>query len=72
MLYSELPVGAKFRFFRRGMLLTKVSKYTYTALTGHAEKSVPEAEVWPEEEGRLTSVARFARGLFHGRSRGIP
>jgi hypothetical protein len=50
MNFSELPVGAKFRFFRRGLLLTKASKNTYTALAGHPQKAAPDAEVLPEDE----------------------
>jgi hypothetical protein len=71
MQYSELPVGAKFRFFRHGMLLTKVSKYTYTAPTGHAEKSVPDAEVLPQDEGRFTTIARLARGSLSWHARRV-
>jgi len=48
--FSELPVGAKFRLFRRGLLLTKASKNTYTALAGHPQKAAPGAEVLPEDE----------------------
>ncbi|MDN8613985.1 hypothetical protein, partial [Variovorax ginsengisoli] len=50
MQFSELPVGAKFRFFRRGLLLTKASKSTYAALAGHAQKAALDAEVLPEDE----------------------
>jgi len=48
--FSELPVGAKFRLFRRGLLLTKASKNTYTALAGRAQKAAPDAQVLAEEE----------------------
>ena len=50
MIFAELPVGAKFRFLRRGLLLTHASKNNYTALAGRAQKAAPDAEVLPEEE----------------------
>ena len=56
MEFSELPVGAKFRFFRRGLLLTKASNKTYTALAAHERKALPEAEVLPEEEQPAPAV----------------
>jgi hypothetical protein len=62
MTFAELPGGAKFRFFRRGLLLTKASKNTYTALAGHAQKAAPDAELLPEkEDGRLSWLQALAR-----------
>ena len=44
MTFDELPVGAKFRFWRRGTLLTKASKSGYLApLYGREEKAAPDA-----------------------------
>ncbi|MDM0037325.1 hypothetical protein QTI33_34730 [Variovorax sp. J22P271] len=46
MTFSELPVGAEFRFWRRGTLLTKISESAYFAsLIGLQEEAAPDAEV---------------------------
>lgn len=50
MQFSELRVGAQFRFWRRGRLLTKTSKTTYTGETGEKKESAPDAEVRPEDD----------------------
>jgi hypothetical protein len=45
MTFAELPVGAKFRFFRRGTLLTKTSKGGYTTPGSAEQKTAPDVEV---------------------------
>ncbi|MDN8618767.1 hypothetical protein [Variovorax ginsengisoli] len=50
MQFSDLPVGAKFRFFRRGTLLTKTSEGGYTTPGADEQKAAPEVEVIPEED----------------------
>lgn len=50
MQFSELPVGAKFRFFRRGTLLTKTSEGGYTTPGADEQKAAPDVEVLAEEE----------------------
>jgi hypothetical protein len=50
MNFAELPVGAKFRFWRRGRLLTKTGKTTYTGETGEKKESAPDVEVRPEDD----------------------
>ena len=50
MQFSELPVGAKFRFFRRGTLLTKTSKSGYTTPGAAEQKAAPDVEVLAEED----------------------
>lgn len=51
MQFSELPVGAKFRFHRRGLLRTKVSKTEYTdELGAQKTRAVPDTIVRPEED----------------------
>jgi hypothetical protein len=51
MKFSELPVGARFRFFARGLLHEKVSGSSYSPLTGGTPSaSSPEANVLPEDE----------------------
>lgn len=51
MRFSDLPVGSKFRFFRRGNVLTKTSKGCYTApLALQEQKAAADAEVLPEDD----------------------
>ncbi|MDM0065006.1 hypothetical protein [Variovorax sp. J31P207] len=50
MQFSELPVGAKFRFFQRGTLLTKSSKGGYTTPGAAEQKAAPDVEVISEED----------------------
>lgn len=50
MQFSELPVSAKFRFFRRGTLLTKTSESGYSTPGADAQKAAPDVEVIPEED----------------------
>ena len=57
MTFAELPVGAKFRFFRRGTLLTKTSKGGYTTPGAAEQKAAPDVEVLAEEE-MLTPAPR--------------
>lgn len=59
MTFDELPVGAKFRFFRSGLLLTKASASTYTALASHGRKAAADVEVLAEED-MLTPGPRAA------------
>lgn len=51
MKFRELPVGATFRFFRRGLLLTKTSASTYASQQAGVrnQAAAPDAEVMPEE-----------------------
>ena len=57
MNFADLPVFAKFRFWRRGTLLTKTSKSAYTApSTGLEEKAAPDAEVLPEDDEAVPSI----------------
>ena len=50
MNFSELPEGAKFRFFHLGTLLTKTSKGGYTTPGAAEQKAAPDVEVFPEED----------------------
>lgn len=50
MQFADLPVGAKFRFWRRGRVLTKTGKSTYTGETGEKKQSAPDVEVRPEDD----------------------
>lgn len=51
MKFAELAIGAKFRFWSRGRLLTKTSKTGYTAdLTGEKAAAAADTEVRPEED----------------------
>ena len=59
MTFDELPVGAKFRFFRRGTLLTKTSKGGYATPGAGEQKAAPDVEVLAEEE-MLTPAPRAA------------
>lgn len=59
MQFSELPVGAKFRFFRRGTLLTKTSKGGYTTPGAAEQKAAGDVEVLAEED-MLTPAPRAA------------
>ncbi|MDM0030439.1 hypothetical protein [Variovorax saccharolyticus] len=57
MTFDELPVGAKFRLWRGGTLLTKASVGGYLApLYGQEEKAIPDAEVIPEDDGALSGA----------------
>ena len=50
MRFSELPTGARFRFFSRGLLHEKVSGSSYAPVTGGAAGvAKPDAEVQVEE-----------------------
>jgi hypothetical protein len=50
MKFRDLPVGASFRFFRRGLLLTKTSAKTYASeQAGMHQSAVPDSEVLPED-----------------------
>jgi hypothetical protein len=61
MNFSDLPVGARFRFFRRGLRLTKTSQGSYTTHPGAGEqKSGPDVEVLPEDKDALAPVPRAA------------
>ena len=59
MHFSVLPVGAKFRFFRRGTLLTKTSTGGYTTPGAAEQKAAPDVEVLAEED-MLTPAPRAA------------
>lgn len=50
MKFADLPVGAKFRFYRRGTLLTKTSKGGYTTPGAQEQSSAPDVEVLPLED----------------------
>lgn len=51
MKFAELAIGAKFRFWSRGRLLTKTSKTGYTAdLTGEKATAEQDTEVRPEDD----------------------
>ncbi|MDM0024060.1 hypothetical protein [Variovorax saccharolyticus] len=58
MTFDELPVGAKFRFFRRGMVLTKTSKGAYTRPGADEKKVEPDIAVLPEDENASTPIRR--------------
>lgn len=49
MKFRELPVGATFRFFMRGHLLTKTSSTTYASESVRSQAAKPDAEVIPED-----------------------
>ena len=50
MKFSDLPTGARFRFFSRGLLHTKLSGTSYAPVTGGAVGvAKPDAEVQVEE-----------------------
>lgn len=58
MTFAELPVGAKFRFFRRGTVLTKTSAGGY-ATTGAGEQNAsPDVAVLPEDEDAAVRIPR--------------
>lgn len=50
MQFSELTVGARFRFFRRGTLLTKSSESGYTTPGAGEQHAAPDVEVISEED----------------------
>ena len=50
MTFAELPVGAKFRFFRRGTLLTKTSEVGYTTPGAGEQKAAPDVDVLAEDD----------------------
>ena len=50
MKFSDLPVGAQFRFYLRGRLLTKTTKRGYTDPGGATHPADPDVEVQPEDE----------------------
>ncbi|MDM0085543.1 hypothetical protein QTI17_33625 [Variovorax sp. J31P179] len=50
MQFSELTVGARFRFFRRGLVLTKMAKDIYTGPDGEAQKTPADVEVLAEDD----------------------
>ena len=60
MTFAELPVGAKFRFFRRGTLLTKTSKGGYTTPGSAEQKTAPDVEVVAEDDMLTRREARRA------------
>ncbi|MGO4395269.1 hypothetical protein AB4Z46_28330 [Variovorax sp. M-6] len=60
MNFSELPLGAEFRFFRRGTLLTKTSKSGYTTPGAQEQKAAPDVEVLPEEDDALAPAPHAA------------
>jgi hypothetical protein len=48
--FHELPVGARFRFFRRGLLLTKTGDRTYASeQAGMHQAAAPDSGVLPED-----------------------
>ena len=50
MKFRGLPVGATFRFFRRGLLLTKTGDRTYASEQAGMHQAVdPDSEVLPED-----------------------
>jgi hypothetical protein len=49
--FRDLPVGTTFRFFRRGLLLTKTSASTYASeQAGMRQSADPDADVLPEDD----------------------
>jgi hypothetical protein len=62
--FHELPVGAHFRFFRRGLLLTKTGDRTYTYAPEQAgvqkQKVDPDASVLPEDEFAISGPPKEA------------
>lgn len=50
MQFCELLVGARFRFFQRGTLLTKSSRGGYTTPGAAEQKATPDVEVISEED----------------------
>jgi hypothetical protein len=48
--FHELPVGASFRFLRRGLLLTKTGDHTYVSeQAGMHQAAAPDSEVLSED-----------------------
>src|ERR1700752_1911239 len=51
MNFGDLPVGATFRFFTRGLLLTKTSDKTYATQAGdvRSQAASPDVDVLEED-----------------------
>jgi len=47
MQFSELPIGAKFRFYRRGAVRTKITSTTYDV---DGAKATADTPVFPEND----------------------
>lgn len=69
MKFTELGTGDRFRFFRRGLVLTKDSSSTYSSGPGHSAKAVPNAEVLPEIDDEPDPVAGQPADPFGARNR---
>lgn len=69
MKFSELATGDRFRFFRRGLLLTKDSSSTYSSGPGHSAKADPTAEVLPEIDDEAVAEAAPPTDPFGARNR---
>lgn len=48
MMFEELPIGATFRFYRRGGVLTKTSASTWSSALKRAQECAPDVSVIPE------------------------
>jgi hypothetical protein len=57
MKFSELAVGDRFRFFRRGTLLTKTGAASYASNQVRGLKAEPGADVLPEIAEPAAAVA---------------
>jgi hypothetical protein len=53
MNFSDLPVGAKFRFYRRGAVRTKVTSTTYDV---DGAKTSGDTLVYPEDDSQAPPV----------------
>jgi hypothetical protein len=61
MKFRDLPIGATFRFFTRGLLLSKTSDHTYASADGAVRNQAakPDAEVLPEDLGPVDPPVTF-------------
>jgi hypothetical protein len=63
MKFRDLPVGATFRFFQRGLLLTKTGDrtYTYSSEEAGVQQAVdPDADVLREEDFAIPEPLKAA------------
>ena len=68
MKFKELAKGDRFRFFRRGTLLTKTGASTYSSDKMRDLKAEPDAEVLPEVE-QVAAIAPQPADLFGASNR---
>jgi hypothetical protein len=69
MKFSELKVGDRFRFFRRGTLLTKTGARGYSSDKMHGLKAEPDAEVLPEVDRAVAAATSAPADPFGASNR---